>query len=429
MDGDVRPRRLALRPGANGGAGGGWGYSAVIPAETGYPQAVTARTDAPQKDENKPAQGRDAAPDGGAKKNEGEQDGTQKNRDKDAAPKRGMPVWKKALYAVIGLVVLGGLIAAAVAYWLYARQFETTDDAFIDGYQSQVSAQVAAKVTQLAVVDNQAVKAGQTLLKLDPRDYQVRLDNARAQRAQAVAQLDQAQAELQMRQANVDQAQAQVRVSQANLSQQQTDLTRYKSIDPRAVTRQQIDTTSAQTRSASAQVDAAQQAVASAAAQVKSQRAQIEAAAANVQSADVAVATAELNLGYTTVVAPQAGRVTRRSVDIGNYVNPGQALLSVVSDELWVTANFKETQLARMHQGQHVRIQVDACAGKSFDAHIDSFQGGTGSVFSSLPAENATGNYVKVVQRVPVKIVFDGPVNDCRLALGLSVSPRVSVAQ
>ena len=195
------------------------------------------------------------------------------------------------------------------------------------------------------------------------------------------------------------------------------------------MTRQTVDNTNAQTKSAAAQVDASQQAVQSAIAQVKSQRAQVEAAAANLHAADVAIATAELNLSYTTVPAPQNGRVTRRTVDVGNYVNPGQALLSVVSDELWVTANFKETQLARMREGQHVRIQVDACPGKSFDAHVDSFQAGTGAVFSALPAENATGNYVKVVQRIPVKIVFDGPVQDCRIAPGLSVAPRVTVIQ
>lgn len=419
MDGDARTRRNATP------SGEGWGYSATIPADLGQPQGVVARANPPAPvptgkgtEHGDKAGKQDKKPE----KEDGEDDGAD-----DKAAKKPTPGWKKALYGLIGLIVLAVIVIAAMAYWLYARQFETTDNAFIDGYQSQVSAQASAKVLKLLVADNEEVRKGQVILELDPRDYQVRLDTARAQHAQTEAQLLQAQADVQTRQANVDQAQAQVRVTQANLGQQQTDLKRYQSIDPRAVSRQTVDNTSAQTRAAAAQVDAAQQAVAAAAAQLKSQRAKVDASAAEVRAAEVAITQAELNLSYTTVTAPQDGRITRRTVDVGNYVNPGQALLAVVSDELWVTANFKETQLARMRRGQHVRIQVDACPGKSFDAHIDSFQAGTGAVFSALPAENATGNYVKVIQRVPVKIVFDHPVEECRIALGLSVAPRVTV--
>ena len=426
MDGDARARRNATP------IGEGWGYSVTIPADLGQLQGVVARTNPmPPMPGGKKAdpKGKGGKPD---KKPEAEEEDGDDNGDSakgDDAKKKPMPGWKKALYTLLGLIILAVIIVAAINYWLYARQFETTDNAFIDGYQSQVSAQASAKVLRLLVADNEQVHTGQVILELDPRDYQVRLDTARAQYAQAKAQLLQAQADVQTRQANVDQAQAQVRVTQANLGQQQTDLKRYQSIDPRAVSRQTVDNSSAQTRAAAAQVDAAQQAVASATAQLKSQRAQVEAVAAQGRAAEAAIAQAELNLSYTTVTAPQDGRITRRTVDVGNYVNPGQALLAVVSDDLWVTANFKETQLARMRKGQHVRIQVDACPGKSFDAHIDSFQAGTGAVFSALPAENATGNYVKVIQRVPVKIVFDRPVEDCRIALGLSVSPRVTVIQ
>lgn len=420
MDGDARARRNATP------VGEGWGYSATIPAVLGQPQGVIARTNQVSPVPNgKKAHRSDKT--GMDKKPEADdEDGGDKG---DAAKKKPMPGWKKALYALIGLIVLATIIIAATAYWLYARQFETTDNAFIDGYQSQVSAQASAKVLKLLVADNEEVHTGQVILELDPRDYQVRLDTARAQHAQAEAQLLQAQADVQTKQANVDQAQAQVRVTQANLGQQQTDLKRYQSIDPRAVSRQTVDNTSAQTRAAAAQVDAAQQAVVAAAAQLKSQRAQVDAVAAQGRAAEAAIAQAELNLSYTTVTAPQNGRITRRTVDVGNYVNPGQALLAVVSDDLWVTANFKETQLARMRKDQPVRIQVDACPGKSFDARVDSFQAGTGAVFSALPAENATGNYVKVIQRVPVKIVFDHAVEGCRIALGLSVAPRVTVIQ
>jgi membrane fusion protein, multidrug efflux system len=297
---------------------------------------------------------------------------------------------------------------------------------------SQVSAQVAARVVDIPIADNQLVDAGQVLVALDPRDFRVKLDQARAQRTQAAAQLDQARAQLTLQQANYDQALAQVRVAQADLQQQQTDLNRYRAIDPKAITRQQLDTSSAQTKAASARVDAARQTADGARAQIEAQKAAIEAAEANLAAADVAVANAELQLSYTSVTAPQAGRVAKRTVQLGNYVNPGQALLAVVPEQMWVTANFKETQLALMRPGQHVLVRVDACPDQDISAHVDSFQRGTGSVFSSLPAENATGNYVKVVQRVPVKLVFDDPVRDgkigdCRLALGLSVVPRVTV--
>ena len=419
MDGDLRPRFRSRVPSA-ASYGPGWGYSATIPADLGHPMTGHADVQALREPEPRTRPPETRPP-------EKRQPDTKPEAKADDATKKPMPRWKKALYWLIALAILAALIVAGTLYYLNARHFESTDDAFIDGHMSQVSAQVAARVTRLAVDDNQLVTAGQVILQLDPRDFQIKLDQANAQRAQAAAQLLQAKAQLQLQQANLDQAQAQVRVSQADLGQQQTDLARYRAIDPRAITRQQLDTTSAQTKSASARVDASQQAVEAARAQVESQKAQIEAAAANVEVADVAVANAQLQLGYTNVLAPAAGRITRRTVEVGNYISPGQSLLAVVPPDLWITANFKETQLADMKQGQHVRVEVDACPGVKIDAHVDSIQDGTGAVFSSLPAENATGNYVKVVQRVPVKLRFDHPVDNCNLALGLSVTPRVTV--
>jgi membrane fusion protein (multidrug efflux system) len=417
MDGDLRSR--FRRPVAVPGTAAGWGYSAIIPAELGYPQTVgptvAARAEAPQRTQPTPAQrqGNDEP----------------KQDSKGNPPAKKTPGWKKALYWLIGLIVVGAMIVGAVAYYLYSRHYQNTDDAFIDGHQSQVSAQVEAKVIRLAVQDNQLVRAGDPILQLDPRDYQVKLDQARAQQAQAAAQLQQAQAGLLQQQANVDQAAANVRVSEADLSQQQTDLNRYRAIDPKAITRQQLDTSSAQTRSAQARLDANRQAVEAARANIESQKAQIAAAQANLKAADATVENALLQLGYTTVLAPDSGRITRRTVELGNYVKAGQSLLAIVPEQFWVTANFKETQLDGMKQGQPVDVAVDACPGRTFPAHVDSFQTGTGAVFSSLPAENATGNYVKVVQRVPVKIVFDQQPNDaaCHLSLGMSVSPRVTV--
>ena len=351
-----------------------------------------------------------------------------KTDDKDEQPKP-MPGWKKALYWIVGLVILAALIIAGVLYYLDARHYENTDDAFIDGNISQVSAQISARVTAIAFKDNADVKAGQVLVQLDPRDYDVKVDQAKAQRVQAAAQLDQARAQLGLQQANLEQSQANARVSEADLGQAQTDLARYRAIDPKAISRQQLDTAGATTKSASARLDASRQAIQAARAQIEAQRAAVAAAGATLAQADVGVANAELQRSYTQVLAPAAGRVTKRTVELGNYVSPGQSLLAVVQDDLWVTANFKETQLADMRAGQPVRVRVDACPGQDLAAKIESFQAGSGSVFSALPAENATGNYVKVVQRLPVRIRFTDrdAAARCMLAPGMSVAPRVTV--
>ena len=355
----------------------------------------------------------------------------QENKEKQEAQDKAKPMsrGKKLLYWLIGLVVLGALVTAGVLYWLSARHFENTDDAFIDGNISQIASQVSARVIGIPVEDNQTVKAGQVLIRLDPRDFQVKLDQARAQRIQAAAQLDQARAQVLLKQANLEQAAANARVSEADLGQAQSDLARYRAVDPKAISRQQLDTAGATSRGAVARLDASRQAVQAARAQIKAQEAAVAAAAATVAQADVGIANAILQLSYTNVVAPADGRVTRRSVHLGNFVSPGQALVAVVQNGLWVTANFKETQLSLMRPGQPVRVHVDACPDSELAAKIDSFQAGSGQVFSSLPSENATGNYVKVVQRVPVKIVFTDAdaVQKCRLFPGLSVSPRVTV--
>nr|MDQ2735314.1 HlyD family secretion protein [Pseudomonadota bacterium] len=339
-----------------------------------------------------------------------------------------MPRWKKLLFWAIGIAVVAILVTAGVLYWLYSRQFETTDDAFVDGYVSRVSAQVSARVERLLVQDNQEVRAGQVLLTLDPRDYQARVDQAEAARKQAVAALAQARAQLALQRANVEQSVAQLHVQQATLTQSEQDYARFKGLDPRAISRQTVGNANQTVKAGQARVAAARQAVTAVRARVEAASAQIESARAQLSQADAQLAQAQLKLHYTTVRALVDGRVTQRTVDVGNYVSPGQALLAVVPSAVWVTANFKETQLAHMKVGQRVRIVVDAYPGAKLCGRINSFQRGTGTVFSALPAENATGNYVKVVQRLPIKITFDGdPWTKYQLAPGMSVEPRVRV--
>lgn len=419
MDGSPPNARPA--PATNGR----WGYSSRLdntpptPAalDLGYAPASFPRQrwQPGQKPEEKAAEGK-------AGKDVGD--------DSKAEQPKPMPRWKKGLYWISGLAILATLVTAGVLYYLHARHFESTDDAFVDGNISQISAQVSGRVVRIAFTDNQEVRAGQVLVELDPRDFQVRLDQARSQQTQAEASASQARAQLALQQANVDQAQANVRVTEADLGQAQADLARYRAIDPKAITKQQLDNQAASTKSAAARLDANRQAVAGARAQTEAQRAAVAAQDAAVVQAEVAVRSAELQLSYTTIRAPADGQVTKRTVELGNVVSIGQSLLAVVQDATWVTANFKETQLAGMKEGQYVRVRVDACPDMDLDARVASFQGGSGQVFSSLPAENATGNFVKVVQRVPVRVNFDNGAEarqKCRMAPGMSVSPRVTV--
>ncbi|MEA2775460.1 MAG: rane fusion protein multidrug efflux system [Acetobacteraceae bacterium] len=335
---------------------------------------------------------------------------------------------KRVLGFTIGGIVLIALIVGGTLYWLNARHFETTDDAFVDAYTTQMASRVAGQATKLMFADNQHVAAGQTLMLIDPRDYQARLDQAKAQQISAEATLQQAQAQVFVQQANVDQANANVRVSEADLLQAKQDYDRFQAINPRAVTRQQIDAATASFHSTQAKLDSSRQMVGGAQAQVRAAQAQVLAAQASVKQAEANTQAAELQISYCTIVAPVAGIVTHRNVSAGNYVNPGQALFALVQDDRWVTANFKETQLAGIRPGQDVDVSIDAIPSMTFHGKVDSFQAGTGTAFSTLPAENATGNYVKIVQRLPVKIVFDDSrLKDFPLAPGMSVTPAVRV--
>jgi membrane fusion protein, multidrug efflux system len=336
--------------------------------------------------------------------------------------------FKRVLGFTLGVVVAAGLIVGGTLYWLEARHFESTDDAQVDAYSTQVAPRVAGQVTKLLFADNQHVSAGQTLMLIDPSDFEVRLDQARAQQASAEASVQQAEAQVVVQQANLDQAAANVRVADADLLQAQQDYERFRKINPAAVTRQQVEASTATFHSAQARLEASRQTVEGSQAQVHAAQAQVLAAQASLKQAAANRQAAELQLSYCTIMAPVSGLVTHRTVSAGNYVSAGQPLFALVQDDRWVTANFKETQLADIRPGQDVELSIDAVPSLTFHGRVDSFQGGTGTVFSTLPAENATGNYVKIVQRVPVKLVFDDPrVKDYPLAPGMSVTPRVRV--
>jgi membrane fusion protein (multidrug efflux system) len=340
--------------------------------------------------------------------------------------------WSRTKKVVVGAIIGAVLLLAAIgglAWWLYARQFEKTDDAFIDAHSEQVSPQVAGRVRRVLVNDNQEVRAGDVLVEIDPADYRVQIEQGQAAVAEAEGRVSQAQAQKQVDEANVEQARADLNQAQVNEQNARTQLARYEGLSKEAVSPQRLDDLRAAARNAEAQRVAMEKKLAAAQAQVRLATSQIEAAQAGVKAAQGRLDQAQLNLGYTTVRSAIAGRVTNRNVQAGDYVTAGQQLMVLVPQDVWVTANYKETQLAHMKPGQEAEIKVDAFPDVEFRGHVDSIQKGAGAWFSLLPPENATGNYVKVVQRVPVKIVFDETDREAyrRLAPGMSVVPKVRV--
>jgi membrane fusion protein (multidrug efflux system) len=397
-----------------------------------------------------------------------------------AGEKRPTPskLWHKnpVLLVLLAILIIGGGLGGW-AYWQHVRQYEDSDDAFIDGEIVQVGARVAGIIQDVEVKDNQDIATGTVLVKIDPRDYQAKLNEAKAELEAAQARLEvartnvdlaganteavlaeaqagvaQAKAAIQSSKSQLASAQADVTAAEAEATRRQADLQRYKSLDLRAVSRQQLDAAQAAADSTQANLaavrkraSAAESAVTEVQAkqayaegvlaaaktgpqQVASTVAQAKTTQAAVNQAKAAVDEAELNLSYTTISAPVAGRVTRRTARPGQYLQVGQTVLALVQPDVWVTANFKESQLAHMSRGQDVEIAVDAYPGQTFHGQVDSIQAGSGARFSLLPPENATGNYVKVVQRVPVKIVLDPEVTrKWLLAPGMSVVPKVHV--
>jgi membrane fusion protein (multidrug efflux system) len=333
---------------------------------------------------------------------------------------------RRNLIASLATVVVG--VATGIYYFEYVAPYESTDDAFIEAHVTPIAPQVAGRVAQLLVQDNQEVKVGDVLLQIDPSDFQTKLDQERANLAASKSRLEQANAQFTVDQAKVEQEKANVVAAQAEAKQAEADDKRYQAVGSFAISASQLDLAGTQARSAAAQVDAAQNKELAAEAQSALDKASIQTAAAEIQSSEAAVHQAELNLSYTQVKAPAAGYVTHRTIEAGAYVQTGQALLAIVPRQVWIVANFKETQLTDMRAGQPVEVTMDAYPQIKFKAHVDSIQSGTGPRFSLLPPENASGNYVKVVQRVPVKIVLDDvAANNYVLGPGMSVVPEVRV--
>lgn len=342
---------------------------------------------------------------------------------------------RRALFIVLLLFALAAL--GVGIYWWSVRNLESTDDAFIAADVVQVAPRVSGAVTQVLVSDNQVVKAGDLLVKLDPSDYQAAVARAQANLAAAQASHRSSMSDVQLTRATgtagIDSAKAALTSVRAEARNAQANLKRYQTLYSKdEISQQRVDQAKTAADTATARVQQARAELArakTAPQQLAAKQAQTESASANIAQARAALEQAQLNLSYTQIRAPQAGKIAQKSVLAGSRVAPGQAMMAVVADNAWIVANFKETQLTRIRPGQPVDIAVDAYPDRTFHGHVQSVQSGTGAAFSLLPPQNATGNFVKVVQRVPVKIVFDDlPDPHPVLAPGMSAEPTVNVA-
>jgi membrane fusion protein (multidrug efflux system) len=324
---------------------------------------------------------------------------------------------------VLALALVGGYL-----YWDDTRHFESTDDAFIAARQFAVAPKVAGYITAVPVTDNQHVAAGDVIARIDERDYRIALEQTEAQVASAEASIANIDAQIAVQRAQVDANQAQVEQAQANLVFARQQAARYQSLAQKGsgtVESAQQFTSQLHQQEAALQTVRATHAVALR--QIEALNAQRLSASASLAQARAQRDQAQLNLSYTTVTAAQPGRVVNLAAAVGQFAQAGTSVTMFVPDEIWVTANFKETQLVAMVPGQAAALSIDAYPGRPIRGHVASIQPGSGTAFSLLPAENATGNYVKIVQRVPVKIVIDDPPADVALGPGMSVVPSVRI--
>ena len=329
---------------------------------------------------------------------------------------------------VVASACLLPIAAAGYLYWDSSSHFEATDDAYIASRQFAIAPEVSGYITAVPVIDNEHVNAGDLIARIDDRTYRAALAHAVAQVAAAQANIENVDAQLNVQQAQIDADQAQLNQQQASLVVAQQQAARYQYLAQTiAGTVQNAQQYTSQLHQQQAAVASAQSTLKLAQRQIEALKAQRNSAVANLAQAKAQRDQARLNLSYTTLSAAQAGRVVNLSAAVGQFAQPGTNLTSFVPDQIWVTANFKEIQLDRMRPGQPVTLEIDAYPGRGIHGHVESVQPGSGTAFSLLPAQNATGNYVKIVQRVPVKIIMDNPPADVALGPGMSVVPTVRV--
>jgi len=333
--------------------------------------------------------------------------------------------WKRLPVVIIGTIAIGALLIWGGGKLANSFSHQGTDDAFLATDIVSIAPKVSGQVTKVFVNDNQMVKAGEPLVEIDPRDFDTVVAQKKAAQVAADANTNVIQSSFQMlvvgvatAQATAEQSKAQADADQTRAEKAASDLKRAEDLMQRKIIApQEFDTAKAAAdaatntwRASQAKAQSDKSKIDEAKAQLEAGRAALVRAQAQANQSAVDVDMANLNLSYTRIVAPVDGRVTRKAVEQGDYIQVSQKLMAIVPTNIWVVANFKETQLKKIRTNQPVEIEVDSVGGRTFAGHVESIQAGSGAAFSLLPAENAVGNYVKVVQRVPVKIVFVGPV-------------------
>ena len=386
--------------------------------------SADARTDFPPVRE-RPSQKR---PSGGDRPPEREDEDAEQEQEDGREPRKGL-LRRHPVALAIGVVLLLAALPIGYLYWNYTSHFEYTEDAYIAARQFAIAPEVSGYLTAVQVTDNEHVNAGGVIARIDDRTYRAALAQAEAQVAAAQASIKNVDAQMSVQQAQIAADQAQLDQAQAALvfAQQQAARYQYLAKTQLAGSVQNAQQYTSQFRQQQAAVDSAEATLKLAQRQIEALKAQRDNAVASLAQAKAQVEQAQLNLSYTTVTADQPGRVVQLSAAVGQYAQPGANLTMFVPDDIWIWANFKETQLDRMRPGEPVTIDIDAYPERTIHGHIASVQPGSGTAFSLLPAQNATGNWVKIVQRVPVKVVMDNRPTDVALGPGMSVETSVRV--
>lgn len=369
------------------------------------------------------------------KNNEAETKNIEQNKETGAKPlkdrrsgdrrKRPEMTKKRVVVPLVSAVVV---LIFGIFVTIHSHYFQSTDDAFVEGHIISIAPRVSGPVTELLVDDNQLVKEGQVILKIDPADYEVKVQQAQAKLDEAKARLNMTEKTVEEGRSTVHQTYEDVTSAKSKLDFAQKDYKRYSDMyKDGIVSKQDYDNSSTALTVSKANHKASTERANAAKSALESNKAKAKAVSAEIERLEAELAQARLNLSYTTVYAPQSGMVASRNVEKGNYVQAAQPLLSIVPQKMWIIANFKEVQLTNMKKGQSVNIKIDTYPNKKFKGHVDSIQRATGAKSSLFPPENAVGSYVKIVQRVPVKIVFDEDYTQYNIVPGMSVVPTVRV--
>lgn len=348
-----------------------------------------------------------------------------KARKERAKKKRPEYKKKRVIVPTITAIIL---VMVGIFMAIHSTFFQSTDDAFVEGRLISVAPRVSGPVIKLLVDDNQEVQAGQLLVEIDPNDYEVKLHQAEAKLAEAKARLNVTDKQIDEGASNVQQSFEDITSTKSKLDFAQKDHKRYSDMYKEGiVSKQDYDNSVTHLTVAQSAHKSANEKSNALKSALESNKAKKESVQAEIKKYEAEVEQAKLDLSYTKIYAPQAGMVSARSVEMGNYVQVGQPLMEIVPKEVWVVANFKEIQLTHMKKGQPVSIKIDTYPGKRFKGRVDSIQRATGAKSSLFPPENAVGSYVKIVQRVPVKIIFEEEISDYNIVPGMSVVPKVKV--